>query len=85
MPETVYYNHKWYEIRAFTNHEESWNLNERPFDKQKPLDITKNKPEEKKQKRDRNEEERQNRRSQRSSGPAMNLGGAGGRQQIKTM
>lgn len=85
MPETVYYNHKWYEVRAFTNHEESWNLNERPFDKQKPLDITKNKPEEKKQKRDRNEEERQNRRSQRSSGPAMNLGGAGGRQQIKTM
>ena len=83
MPETVYYNHKWYEIRAFTNHEESWNLNERPFDKQKPLDITKNKPEEKKQKRDRNEEERQNRRSQRSSGPAMNLGGAGGRQQVK--
>ena len=84
MPETVYYNHKWHEIRAFTNHEESWNLNERSFDNQKPLDITKNKPEEKKKKRDRNEEERQNRRSQRSSsGPAMNLGGMGGRQQIQ--
>ena len=84
MPETVYYNHKWYEIRAFTNHEESWDLNERSLDKQKPLEITKNKPEEKKKKRDRNEEERENRRSQRSSsGQSMNLGGMGGKQQIK--
>ena len=81
MPEIVYYNPKWYEIRAFTNHEESWDLNERPFDKQKPLEITKNKPEEKKKKRNRNEEERenrqntQNRQSQRSSSPSLNTGG----------
>ena len=75
MPETVYYNPKWYEIRAFTNHEESWDLNERTFDKQKPLEITKNKPEEKKKKRDRNEEERERRGSQRSSNPSMNIGG----------
>jgi hypothetical protein len=27
-------------------HEESWNVTELPLDKQKPLDITKNKPEE---------------------------------------
>ena len=74
LPETVYYNPKWYEIRAFTNHEESWNLNERPFDKQKPLEITKNKPEEKK-KRNRNEEERERSGSQRSSNPSMNIGG----------
>lgn len=57
LPEAVYYNPKWYEIRAFTNHEESWDLNERTLDKQKPLEITKNKPEEKK-KRNRNEEDR---------------------------
>ncbi len=76
MPETVYYNPKWYEIRAFTNHEESWDLNERTFDKQKPLEITKNKPEEKK-KRNRNEEEREKRRSQRSSTPSRGFGGAG--------
>ena len=82
MPETVYYNPKWYEIRAFTNHEESWNINERPFDKQKPLDITKNKPEEKK-KRNRNEEDSEKRSSNRSSNPSMNLGGGatGGMQQ----
>lgn len=82
MPETVYYNPKWYEIRAFTNHEESWNLTERPFDKQKPLDITKNKPEEKK-KRNRNEEEREKRNPQNRSNPSMNFGGGGaGMQQI---
>ena len=83
MPETVHYNPKWYEIRAFTNHEESWNINERPFDKQKPLDITKNKPEEKK-KRNRNEEDREKRSSNSSTNPSMNFGGGstGGMQQI---
>ena len=83
MPETVYYNPKVYEIRAFTNHEESWDLNEHTFDKQKPLEITKNKPEEKKKKRNRNEEERENRRSQRSSNQSMGLGGAGGMQPVR--
>jgi hypothetical protein len=58
QPEIVFYNPKAYEIRAFTNHEEPWDLNEQPFNKQKPLEITKNKPEEKKR-RNRNEEERQ--------------------------
>ncbi len=73
-PEIVYYNPKWYEIRAFTNHEESWDLNSHPFDKQKPLDITKNKPEEKRN-RNRNEEERQRRKEGNSSNPSMSLGG----------
>ena len=83
QPEIVYYNPKWYEIREFTNHEESWDLSERPFDKQKPLDITKNKPEEKKI-RNRNEEDRRNQRNRQSQGSPMNLGGAiGGMQQIR--
>ncbi len=79
QPEILFYNPKAYEIRAFTNHEEPWDLNEQPFNKQKPLDITKNKPEEKK-KRNRNEEDRQKgnqsqSQSQRSSTPSMNAGG----------
>lgn len=79
-PEMVYYNPKSYEIRAFTNHEESWNLNELPIYKQKPVEITKNKPEEKKKQPNRNEEERNNRQSQSrnsqgSSSPSMNMGG----------
>ena len=83
QPEMVYYNPKWYEIRAFTNHEESWDLNERPIENQKPLDITKNKPEEKK-KRNRNEEDRRNnknRQSQGSTNPSMNIGGGAPRMQ----
>ena len=84
-PEIVYYNPKLYEIRAYTNHEESWDINEQPFYKQKPLEITKNKPEEKKKKRNRNEEERDKKQSQNrgtqssqssqsSSRPSMNIG-----------
>ena len=85
-PEMVYYNPKLYEIRAYTNHEESWDLNEQPIYKQKPLEITKNKPEEKKKQRNRNEEERdnkqsQNRNSQGASSQSMNRGGMGGMQQ----
>ena len=78
QPEEVYYNPKIYEIRAFTNHEESWNINEVPVEHQKPLDITKNKPEEKK-KKNRNEEERQKGQSRsNTNNPSMNVGGMGG-------
>ena len=83
LPETVYYNPKWYEIREFTNHEESWDLNERSFDKQKPIDITKNKPEEKKKKINRNEEEKRSKQTKGSTKTSMDIGGAvGGMKQI---
>ena len=74
QPEMVFYNPKMYEIRAFTNHEESWDLDETPFYIQKPLEITKNKPEEKKKTQNRNEQERENRSTPKSS-PSMNVGG----------
>ena len=74
QPEMVYYNPKMHEIRAFTNHEESWDLKETPLYKQKPLEITKNKPEEKKKKQNRNEEDRQNRNT-RGSSQSLNVGG----------
>lgn len=78
QPEDVYYNPKSYEIRAFTNHEESWSINEVPVEHQKPLDITKNKPEEKK-KRNRNEDERQKGQTRSSTNnSSMNIGGMGG-------
>ena len=70
QPEMVYYYPRSYEIRAFTDHEESWNLSEIPLAKQKPLDITKNKPEERKQK-NRNAE-RQNQQNQQTSPFARN-------------
>lgn len=45
-PEMVYYYPKNFEIKANWDIEEDWNINELPLDKQKPLDITKNKPKE---------------------------------------
>ncbi len=75
QPEMVYYYPRAYEIRAYTDHEESWNVTELPLDKQKPLDITKNKPEEKKR-RNLNEE-RQQQQNQRGGSPFS--GGTGGR------
>lgn len=65
QPERVYYYPREYEIRAYTDHEESWNLLELPLDEQKPRDILKNKPEEKKKRNANREREAQ--RSQSSS------------------
>ncbi len=77
QPEMVYYYPRAYEIRAFTDHEESWNLQALPLHQQKPLDITKNKPQER-QRRNLNEEresERQN-QNQRSTPFSQGMGGS---------
>lgn len=70
QPEEVYYYPRQYEIRAFTDHEESWDVNEVPVTRQKPLDITKNKPEVKKR-RNPNEEQRKNTSSSKSTNPFL--------------
>ena len=67
QPERVYYYPGAYEIRAYTDHEESWDVTELPLDKQKPLEITKNKPEEKKRRNLNEERERQ--QNQRGGSP----------------
>lgn len=59
QPEKVYYYPGKFVIRAFTDHLEEWNLNAVPLIKQKPLEITTNKPQEKKR-RNLNEERRNN-------------------------
>lgn len=43
-PEEVYYYDKSFDIKAFWDLEEDWDILRLPLDKQKPLDITKNKP-----------------------------------------
>ncbi len=54
QPEKVYYYPHSLDLRAlFEYDQDDWNLGE-PFDKQKPLDITKQKPDKVKQKRNRN-------------------------------
>ena len=70
QPEEVYYYPRQYEIRAFTDHEESWDVNEVPVTRQKPLEITKNKPEVKKR-RNPNEEQRKNTSSSKSTNPFL--------------
>lgn len=51
QPEVVLYCNKLFEIKANWDLEENWDIYALPLDKQKPLEITKNKPEEKETKR----------------------------------
>ncbi|MDR1372640.1 MAG: Ig-like domain-containing protein [Dysgonamonadaceae bacterium] len=48
QPEEVYYNQQKFEFRKYFTQNQTWNIGELTFDKQKPLEITKNKPVEKK-------------------------------------
>lgn len=64
QPEEVFYCPKVYTILQNFQHEETWNIRETPWLKQKPLEITTNKPKEAtKQKRDYREEGRSNNNS----------------------
>jgi len=47
QPEGVYYNPNKWEFRKYQTVSQTWNIHELPIDKQKPLEITKNKPVEK--------------------------------------
>lgn len=77
QPEMVYYYPGTYEIRAFSDHFESWNVTETPVIRQKPLEITKNKPQERKR-RDPNAEREQQQRNNQQSSPFGGMGGMGG-------
>lgn len=72
QPETVYYAPKVFNIMQNWQVEENWNVKEAPFERQKPLEITKNKPKEATQKkRDYKNEGKQS--SSQSSGRTMGL------------
>lgn len=47
QPDLVYYYNKSFDIKANWDIEEDWNITELPLEKQKPLEITKNKPKDK--------------------------------------
>lgn len=64
QPEEVFYYPGKFVIRAFSDHSEDWDIQATPVVKQKPLDITKNKPVEKK--RNPNLEREQQQRQQQS-------------------
>ncbi len=77
QPEEVYYYPHVYEIRAYTDHEEAWDLLATPVSEQKPLDITKNKPQERKKRNLREEKERE-KEQQRQSQQGIFPGRTGG-------
>jgi hypothetical protein len=82
QPETVYYYPKNFEITAWREWEQQWDLKELPPEQQKPLDITKNKPKEKQQpKRDnsRKDETKGNSNQPNSNQPRVSVpAGSGG-------
>jgi uncharacterized protein (DUF2141 family) len=69
QPEKVYYYETFIDIRKYDEIEEPWNIKQIPVEKQKPLDITKNKPVAKETKRDR--QNQQNQRQNNSNRPTM--------------
>ncbi|WP_298653844.1 Ig-like domain-containing protein [uncultured Proteiniphilum sp.] len=77
QPEEVFYYPGKFVIRAYSDHAEDWNIRSTPVREQKPLEITKNKPEEKKR-RDPNLEREQQQQNQKSSSfSGMGTGGSG--------
>lgn len=67
QPEEVFYYPGKFVIRAFSDHSEDWNIRETPVIKQKPLEITTNKPEEKKRRNPNLEREQQQRQNQQNT------------------
>jgi hypothetical protein len=68
QPEEVFYYPDKFVIRAYSDHSEDWNIRSTPTAEQKPLEITKNKPEEKKRRDPDRERQQQNRQSSPFSG-----------------
>lgn len=75
QPEEVYYYPGKFVIRAYSDHLEEWNLLEVPKIKQKPLEITTNKPQEKKRRNPNLDRENQQQQQNRQSSPMQGLGG----------
>jgi hypothetical protein len=73
QPEAVYYYPGFFEIKKYMDWEQSWNVTELPVEKQKPLEITKNKPKEKQQPKRENKknENQRNSNTRGSSGQGM--------------
>lgn len=73
QPEEVYYSPKMYEIMQNWQVEETWNVNSTPLAKQKPLEITKNKPKEATKKKRNYKDESQQSSPRNNSGGNMGM------------
>ncbi|NDW18134.1 hypothetical protein D0T53_04280 [Dysgonomonas sp. 216] len=85
QPETVFYYNGFFDIKANWEITEDWDIRYLQPDKQKPLEITKNKPKDKDSKRkDRENREKQSRGQNNQSSSSSNLGGlSGGMQSVR--
>src|SRR5690554_4954181 len=79
QPEEVFYYPGLLVIRAYSDHVEDWDIHATPVEKQKPLEITKNKPEEKKRRNPNQEREREQQSRQSSPFSGSGSGTGGGR------
>lgn len=71
QPEKVFYYNSTFTVSKYGDHSENWNIRLLPFNKQKPLDITKNKPQVRQK---RTEQRDQNR--QQNTGKSNQFGGS---------
>ena len=62
QPESVYYFPQMLDVRALWDMRQDWDIHATPVAKQKPLEITKQKPEEKKERRSKNAEREERKR-----------------------
>ena len=75
QPDMVYYYSKSFDIKANWDVEEDWDIMELPIDKQKPLDITKNKPkgkDDKKRQMERRDAQREKSKKQQEQNNKVN-------------
>jgi len=80
QPERVYYYNEVFTVTKYGSQEQDWDIRSLPFEKQKPLEITKNKPVVKQPKRT-DPKDQNNRQNQGSSNPfgGGSIPGMGGR------
>ncbi|MDR2843693.1 MAG: Ig-like domain-containing protein [Candidatus Symbiothrix sp.] len=69
--EPVYYYSGFFELKAYMEMEQNWNIKELPIEKQKPLEITKNKPKEKQPRKNDNRNKNNGNRNNANSQSAM--------------
>ncbi len=73
QPEEVYYCNRYFQVNENWNHEEAWDIGTLPIDRQKPLEITKNKPQEKDSKRRQLQQQEQESRRQQQNAAASGI------------
>lgn len=78
QPEEVFYYPGKFVIRAYSDHSESWNIRSVPLTGQKPLEITTNKPQEKRRNPNLEREQQQQQQQQGQQSSPLGVGGGMG-------